>query len=118
MGVVAQFSSDIEVNRVNIKPREGGRMVSITADATHFSHCSGQIRLIDCEIFNQIDDATNIHGMYGMVMQKRGDDKILVIFPHDQQYGLDILQPGKQCEILHQYSLITHSHLTVKECRR
>ena len=118
MGIVAQFSSDIEVNRVNIKPREGGRMVSITADATHFSHCSGQIRLIDCEIFNQIDDATNIHGMYGMVMQKRGDDKILVKFPHDQQYGLDILQPGKQCEILHQYSLITHSHLTVKECRR
>lgn len=118
MGIVAQFSSDIEVNKVNVKPRKGGRMVSITADATHFSHCTGEIRLIDCEIFNQIDDATNIHGMYGMVMQKRGTDKILVKFPHDQQYGLDILQPGKRCEILHQYSLITHSHPTVKECRR
>lgn len=118
MGVVAQFSSDIEVNKVNIKPREGGRMVSITADATHFSHCTGYIRLIDCEIFNQIDDATNIHGMYGMVMQRRAADKVLVKFPHEQQYGLDILQPGKKCEILHQYSLITHSYPVVKECRR
>ncbi len=118
MGVVAQFSSNIEVNNVDIKPREGGRMVSITADATHFSHCSGYIHLIDCEIFNQIDDATNIHGMYGMVMQKRADDRLLVKFPHEQQYGLDIFQPGKKCEILHQYSLITHTYPTVKECRR
>ena len=118
MGVVAQFSSNIEVNSVRIKPREGGRMVSITADATHFSHCSGYVRLIDCEMFNQIDDATNIHGMYGMVMQVRGADKLLVKFPHDQQYGLDILTPGKKCELLHQYSLITHSYPVVKDCRR
>lgn len=118
MGVVAQFSSNIEVNSVRIKPREGGRMVSITADATHFSHCYGYVRLIDCEMFNQIDDATNIHGMYGMVMQIRAADKLLVKFPHDQQYGLDILTPGKKCELLHQYSLITHSYPIVKECRR
>lgn len=119
MGVVAQFSSNVEVNKVHIKPRsEGGRMVSITADATHFSHCSGYVRLIDCEMFNQIDDATNIHGMYGWLCKKRAADKLLVKFPHDQQYGLDILVPGKKCELLHQYSLITHSYPVVKECRR
>lgn len=119
MGVVAQMSGDIELNKVNIMPRPGGeRMVSITADATHFSHCYGFVRMIDCQMFNQIDDATNIHGMYGMVMQKRGNDKLLIKFPHEQQYGLDILAPGKKCELLHQYSLITHSYPVVKECRR
>lgn len=119
MGVVAQHSSDIELNGVNIDLSPGSeRMISITADATHFTHCEGYVRMINCRFFNQIDDATNIHGMYGIVKKILSPDKIRVFFPHDQQYGLDILRPGREAEMLRQMSLITYDTIMVKDVKR
>ena len=64
MGVIAQRSRDIELRKLVIVPSPGkGRMISITADATHYVNCGGYIRMIDCVFENQKDDATNIHGM-------------------------------------------------------
>lgn len=95
MGVVAQMSSDIELDGVRIVTApDSERVISITADATHFTHCDGYVRMIDCEFFNQIDDATNIHGMYGIVKQVTGPSRLRVFFPHEQQYGLDVLESG------------------------
>ena len=49
MGVIAQRSRDIELNRVSVVPAPGkGRMISITADATHYVNCAGYIRMLDC----------------------------------------------------------------------
>ena len=110
MGVVAQMSSDIELDGVRIVTApESDRVISITADATHFTHCDGYVRMIGCEFFNQIDDATNIHGMYGIVKQVTGPSRLRVFFPHEQQYGLDVLESGVEAEILAQRSLITHT---------
>lgn len=117
MGVVAQMSSDIELRSVRVIPRED-RMISITADATHFTHCTGEIRMIDCDFFNQVDDATNIHGMYGIVRKIFDDGTMRVFFPHDQQYGLDILEKGDSVEILTQRNLITHTVGRVKHVSR
>ncbi len=119
MGVVAQHSRDIELLRVYIEPEEGSeRMISITADATHFTHCEGYLRMIDCHFFNQIDDATNIHGMYGVVKQILEPNRIIVFFPHDQQYGLDVLREGRTVEMLKQMSLTTYDEIEVKEVIR
>lgn len=43
MGVIAQSSEDIELLRLKVIPAEG-RMISITADATHFVNCKGYIK--------------------------------------------------------------------------
>lgn len=119
MGVVAQRSGDIELNGVRIEPAPGsGRMISITADATHFSHCDGYVRMIGCRFFNQIDDATNIHGMYGVVERVLAPDRILLFFPHEQQYGLDVIRPGARVEMLRRMSLLTYDEIGVKEVRR
>ena len=65
MGVIAQLSRDIELNNVNVVPSPNtGRIISITADATHYVNCAGYIRMIGCTFCNQKDDATNIHGLY------------------------------------------------------
>lgn len=49
MGVIAQRSRDIELRKLVIVPSPGkGRMISITADATHYVNCGGYIRMIDC----------------------------------------------------------------------
>lgn len=72
MGVIAQRSRDIELRKLVIVPSPGkGRMISITADATHYVNCGGYIRMIDCTFENQKDDATNIHGLY-MAVEKVG----------------------------------------------
>lgn len=119
MGVVAQHSSDIELNGVRIDLAPGSdRMISITADATHFTHCEGYLRMIDCRFFNQIDDATNIHGMYGIVKKIVAPDKVRVFFPHDQQYGLDILRAGRDAEMLKQPTLQTYDTIRVKSVDR
>lgn len=109
MGVVAQHSSDIELLRVNIEPDStSDRVVSITADATHFSLCDGYVRMIDCRFYNQLDDATNIHGMYGIVKHILSPNRILVHFPHDQQYGLDVIRAGEPVEMIRPMSLETY----------
>ena len=119
MGVVAQRSGDIELNGVRIEPAPGSeRVISITADATHFSHCDGYVRMIDCRFFNQIDDATNIHGMYGVVERILAPDRIVVFFPHEQQYGLDVIRPGEEVEMLRQMSLRTYDEIGVKRVLR
>ncbi|MDE5637368.1 MAG: right-handed parallel beta-helix repeat-containing protein [Alistipes sp.] len=119
MGVVAQRSGDVELNRVFIEPDpESGRMISITADATHFSHCDGYVRMIDCRFFNQVDDATNIHGMYGIVEHILSSDRILVRFPHDQQYGLDVIRAGEPVEMVKKMSLMTYDSIGVKSVVR
>ena len=119
MGVVAQRSGDIELNRVFIETEEGSdRVISITADATHFSHCDGYVRMIDCRFFNQVDDATNIHGMYGIVKNILAPDRILVFFPHEQQYGLDVIRAGEPVEMLHHNSLVTYDEIGVRSVVR
>lgn len=46
MGVIAQRSRDIELRKLVIVPSPGkGRMISITADATHYVNCGGYIRM-------------------------------------------------------------------------
>lgn len=63
MGVVAQLSGNISLKNVRITP-SSGRVLSLTADATHFVNCYGKITMENCLFENQNDDATNIHGMY------------------------------------------------------
>jgi len=62
MGIIAQRSKDIILDKVNVIAAPG-RMVSLTADATHFVNCFGKIIMQNCVFESQVDDATNIHGI-------------------------------------------------------
>lgn len=115
MGVIAQRSSDLELNRVNVVPSPGkDRMISITADATHFINCKGYIRMIGCDFRNQKDDATNIHGWYASAKKKTADDQLLCWF----NYGFDFIRPGMELEIVNHRTMMTYDTLKVKEVTR
>ena len=44
MGVIAQRTRDIHLKRLRVTPpTHKGRIVSATADATHFANCAGHI---------------------------------------------------------------------------
>lgn len=119
MGVIGQFSKDIELRRVHVVPSpRKERIISITADATHFVHCSGYLRMLDCDFFNQIDDATNIHGIYAPIRRILPGNRLMVTFGNGAQVGQELLQPGMDVELVSQKNLITLATGKVKAVRR
>lgn len=119
MGVIAQRSRDIGIERMEVVPAPGkDRMISITADATHFANCGGQIRLIDCIFENQKDDASNIHGLYMPVDTIIGQEQLRVRWGHSGQYGVDFLVPGMTVEIVDNRTLETYARRTVAQVNR
>ena len=119
MGVIAQRSRDIELHRLRVVPAPGkGRVISITADATHYVNCGGYIRMIDCTFENQKDDATNIHGLYMAVEKVGGPDKLLLRWRNSGQYGVDFIVPGMPLELVDNNNVETYARRTVKSVRR
>lgn len=110
MGVIAQRSKDIELNSVNVVPSPGkDRMISITADATHFINCKGYIKMSGCTFMNQKDDATNIHGWYA-VARKRMSDRQLLLWSH---YGMDFARKGMKMELVDHNTMMTYDTVEV-----
>lgn len=95
MGFVAQASRDVSLRRCRVCVRPGsGRVFSTHADATHFVDCRGRIELIDCLFANQMDDATNIHGIFRRIVAHPAADRIQARVMHHQQEGVDTFGEG------------------------
>ena len=63
MGIIGHKSTELSFERLCVKP-SNGRMLSTTADATHFISCYGKISFNDCYFTFMGDDAVNVHGFY------------------------------------------------------
>jgi hypothetical protein len=108
MAVVAQRTENIRLERVNVTPAaHKGRVVSATADATHFVNCRGHIALTDCAFQGQMDDATNVHGIYTRISALTGPRQIEVELVHGQQAGIDIFEAGDAVEFIGKRDLST-----------
>lgn len=119
MGVIAQRCRNVELVGVRVTPApNSGRMVSVTADATHFANCTGRIEMRDCLFENQKDDATNIHGIYARVARRIGPSELEVQLVHPQQFGFDLIEPGTRLELVHGPSMVTFGEATVKSVQR
>lgn len=106
MGIVCQRSHNISVLSSKVITPEG-RIISTTADATHFTNCTGKIELGNCVFKNQLDDATNIHGIYVQIVKKVSPTELIVQLKHSQQLGFDFLKKGIKVEFVQSKSLIT-----------
>jgi len=89
MGIIAENSSDLILDNFNITPSHG-RMVSTTADATHFVGCRGKVVLKNCTFTNQLDDAMNVHGTYQKIVDIIDNYSVGVRMMHHQQLGFVI----------------------------
>lgn len=70
MGVIGEHTANITLHTFNVKLKEGSdRIVSASADATHFCNCGGKLLIEDCLFENMLDDATNVHGTYMKVAE-------------------------------------------------
>lgn len=95
MAIVGQASRDIKIERCQVEPRKGSnRMFSAHADATHFTDCHGKIELINCRFHNQLDDATNIHGIYRRIHGSGSTKSVSAELIHEQQDGVETVVVG------------------------
>jgi hypothetical protein len=119
MGVIAQRSADIFVKKMRVTPPAGGkRIVSTTADATHFVNCKGSIELVDCLFEQQKDDATNVHGLYAKITHIFSPTRFEVTLIHPQQSGIDFIKAGTRLELNDGPSLREEGFATVKSVER
>jgi hypothetical protein len=95
MAAIAQQSDSLAFTNYRVLAKAGtGRIVSATADATHFVNCTGNIRLDRCRMESQMDDATNIHGNYATIDRIAGPRCIELRFMHSQHAGFPLLAAG------------------------
>ena len=119
MGVIAQRSADLRLSRVNVLPRpDSGRVISTTADATHFVSCRGRIELSDCVFRTQVDDATNVHGIYSKITGQPDDRTVTVRLVHPQQAGTGPIQAGHRLRFISHQTLLPVHEATVVTARR
>lgn len=123
MGVLGQRCTDITLDRCKTTPAPGkDRVVSLTADATHFVNCRGKIVLNECVFENQKDDATNVHGIYAKIVAIHpvfGNPAALdVRLIHPQQHGFDFIKPGMKLDFVDGPSMNTLHTTYVQEVSR
>lgn len=116
MGIIAERSADISMDHVNVKLREGSnRVVSTTADATHFVNCKGQVSFNHCVFENMLDDATNVHGIYTEFVDLVDDYTIGIRTVHYQQTGFTFAGKGDSIQLVDQPTLMPYGEKLVVE---
>lgn len=106
MGLIAERSENITLDSFNVVLRKGsGRMVTTTADATHFCNVKGLVTIKNCTFENMLDDATNIHGTYVRVNKIIDDYTLAVETYHPHQNGYLFGEEGDKVQIIDQKDL-------------
>ncbi|MCJ8013641.1 right-handed parallel beta-helix repeat-containing protein [Paenibacillus sp. KQZ6P-2] len=118
MGLLAQWCRNIRLHKFNVMRRPGSdRMVTATADATHFVFCRGQITIDQCLLENQLDDPCNVHGIYARITEKLGEDQLMVELAHGMSKGIKIAEPGDLIEFVRRDSLLPYANLRAKNVK-
>lgn len=106
MGLIAERCENITLDGFNVVLKEGeGRMVTTTADATHFCNCKGEVIIRNCTFENMLDDATNIHGTYVRVNKILDDYRVAVETYHPHQNDYLFGEVGDSVQIIHKDKL-------------
>lgn len=115
MGVIAERSEDMELKRFNVRLFPGSnRIVSTTADATHFVNCRGHIELDSCLFENMMDDATNVHGIYTRITKIVNPHTIEIMAVHGQQNVCSFAAAGDTIKVYDNETMDEARTLVVK----
>ncbi|TLX75616.1 hypothetical protein E9993_08640 [Labilibacter sediminis] len=120
MGMIAERCENITLDSFNVVLKEGeGRMVTTTADATHFCNCKGLVTIKNSTFENMLDDATNIHGTYVRVNKVLDDYRVAVETYHPHQNDYLFGEAGDSVQIIHKDELTpTTGHMVLEKVER
>ncbi|MFH6767186.1 right-handed parallel beta-helix repeat-containing protein [Gaetbulibacter aquiaggeris] len=97
MGFLFERSENIRLINSGIYLRVGtNRVISTTADATHFCNCKGSILIENCRFENMLDDGTNVHGTYVEVDEVIDNSTLRTKLMHFEQRGFEFAAPGDE----------------------
>lgn len=117
MAFLFENCENIDIYKSKVVP-SNGRVVSSTADATHFVGCRGKVSLRDCVFHGQLDDAMNVHGTYQEVMDVLDKHTVGVRMGHYQQLGFQLAKPGDKIGVVRlSESFHAYETLTVKSVK-
>ncbi|NDP22218.1 MAG: right-handed parallel beta-helix repeat-containing protein [Paludibacter sp.] len=107
MGLIAEKTENIHLNSFNVKLREGtNRILTTTADATHFCNCKGVVLIENCLFENMLDDGSNIHGTYMRISEIVNNNTIRVRLVHPQQWDYNFASSGDSIEFIQNKTLL------------
>ncbi|MFH6768821.1 hypothetical protein V8G56_08745 [Gaetbulibacter aquiaggeris] len=107
MALIAEKTETVSLNKFNVILKEGSsRIISATADATHFINCKGAITIDNCRFENMLDDATNVHGTYMINNEVIDSVTVAVRFGHFQQQGFDFAEKGDTLRFIDRTNLM------------
>ena len=119
MGIVGHRSSDITLEGLRVVAPPGS-FLSTNTDATHFTSCTGLIRIENCQFEGQGDDATNIHNYYYSI-RKGGTaasyDLIVEGPTSTHAQVLDYADVGDHLDLVSRASLVPLRSVVVKAVR-
>lgn len=119
MGVIGEKSEAISLNRVNITTTpNSNRVVSTTADATHFVNCKGLIQLENCNFQSCLDDGLNIHGNYTTIHRTIDAYTLIGEVVHVQQEGFVFASAGDTLHHINPNTLLPESAPIVVDAYR
>lgn len=119
MALIAEKTETISLNKFNVVLKEGStRVISATADATHFINCKGKITIENSRFENMLDDATNVHGTYMICDQVLDSVSISVKFGHFQQQGFDFAEKNDTLKFIDRTNLVSVGVGIVKNIRQ
>ena len=102
MGFLFERSENITLSNCGVYIRKGStRVISSTADATHFANCKGDILVENCRFENMLDDGTNVHGTYVEVSKIIDDHTLQYELKHFEQLGFQFAGAGDEVWFIH-----------------
>lgn len=118
MGLIAEETENVALRRYRlVRPPGSARLVSTTADATHFNQCRGRIVVEDSEFAHMLDDAINVHGVYARVDAALGPRTAGLLLYHFQQLGMEFARPGDRLRFSASDTLLGYGERTVASVR-
>jgi len=116
MGLNSSVTTNIALQRFHVRIRPGShRLMSSTADATHFGGCKGTVLIEDCLFEGMGDDGVNIKsGLYLTVRQLV--DPFTVLGQHNLKMS-DVPDAGDTLEMAHPDILSPFASGIVREAR-
>ncbi|MFR9546084.1 MAG: right-handed parallel beta-helix repeat-containing protein [Rikenellaceae bacterium] len=97
MAFLFERSENITIQNSQVCLSEGSnRVISSTADASHFANCKGDILIEGCRFENMLDDGVNVHGTYVVVSDMVDNHTLRAELQHFEQLGFKFADAGDE----------------------
>ena len=115
LGVLAQFSKNLNYNKVKFIPNAAkNRYFSGHDDGFHVSNCAGKVNITNCEFAGLMDDPINVHGTSVKIVERISDQKLKCRFMHEQSAGMNWGHANDTIGFIENESMQTVSKGTIK----